>query len=189
MLTLSNMPSQIMVPEWSKPILSLSLNPNWCEGAQSSSTVEKLWFFFNQPVEKSRAIYLSRLNHNSPAKFENTFFQIAKLRFLKIFFFLTKIPIFQKKCQGTSLKDRGHICWILDIYILISTPVITGIGKLVKIVGIRGGDDYATPHIKQCCKYVVLTKGNDEMRPRLFLQCLNIKMRPRLFFVSMSRRD
>ena len=34
--------------------------------------------------KKTRAIYLSRLKRGGPLKFENTFFQIAKLRFLPI---------------------------------------------------------------------------------------------------------
>ena len=35
--------------------------------------------------KKTRALYLSRLKRGGPMKFENTFFQIAKLRFSSIF--------------------------------------------------------------------------------------------------------
>ena len=35
--------------------------------------------------KKNRALYLYWLNHGGPRKFENTFFEIAKMRFLTIF--------------------------------------------------------------------------------------------------------
>ena len=41
--------------------------------------------------KKTRALYLSRLKRGGPMKFENTFFQIAKLRFSSIFVDFRKI--------------------------------------------------------------------------------------------------
>ena len=47
--------------------------------------------------KKPRALYLSRLKRGGPMKFENTFFQIAKLRFSSIFVdFRKKSRIFKK---------------------------------------------------------------------------------------------
>ena len=66
--------------------------------------------------EKNRALYLSRFNCGGPMKFENTFFQIAKLRFLTIF---NDFRQNSKHSQGTSLKARGLIFWILALYIRI----------------------------------------------------------------------
>ena len=41
----------------------------------------KFKFVRCRPGEKTRALYLSQLKRGGPMKFENTFFQIAKLRF------------------------------------------------------------------------------------------------------------
>ena len=68
------------------------------------------------PVEKTRVLYLSRFNHGGPMKFENTFFQIAKLMIFNDFRQNSK---FSKNSQGTSLKARGLIFWILALYIHI----------------------------------------------------------------------
>ena len=66
--------------------------------------------------KKTRALYLSLLKRGSPMKFENTFFHIAKLRFLWIFI---KIPEFSKNSQGMSLKARGLQFWNLAHHIRI----------------------------------------------------------------------
>ena len=50
------------------------------------------------PVENKRGLYLSRFNGGGPTKFENTFFHVAKLRFL------TKFTIFQKNFREEVLK-------------------------------------------------------------------------------------
>ena len=47
--------------------------------------------------KRTRALYLSRFSRGGPMKFESTFFQIAKLRFLKI---LAKSSNFQKILRG-----------------------------------------------------------------------------------------
>ena len=49
-------------------------------------------------------------------KFKNTFFQIAKLRFLTIF---ENIPEFSKNSQGLSLKASGMKFWIFALHIRI----------------------------------------------------------------------
>ena len=68
------------------------------------------------PGEKTRALYLSRLKRGGPMKFENTFFQIAKLTIFNGFRQNSK---FSKNFQGKSLKVRGLIFWILAFYIRI----------------------------------------------------------------------
>ena len=66
------------------------------------------------------------------AKFKNTFFQIAKLRFLTG---IEKIPEFSKNSQGRSLKARGLIFWFLALYIHILALVKTEFEKIIKMVG------------------------------------------------------
>ena len=51
--------------------------------------------------KKPRVNYFSRFNHSHLTKFENTFFQIAKLRFLTTFYDFRQIFRFSKKCQET----------------------------------------------------------------------------------------
>ena len=50
-----------------------------------------------------------------------------------------KITNFSKIPQGTGLKVRGRIFWILVIYIHILTPVKTEFAKRIKMVDFRGG--------------------------------------------------
>ena len=57
---------------------------------------------------------MSWFNRSGPAKLENTFYKIAKLRFLPIF---DKIPKISENSQGTSLKALGLIFRILALYI------------------------------------------------------------------------
>ena len=59
-------------------------------------------------------------------KFENTFFQIEKLRFLTIFNDFQQNSEFSKNSQGTSLKAMGLIFWILALYIWV---IRTRMGK------------------------------------------------------------
>ena len=66
--------------------------------------------------KKSRALYLSRLKLGGPMKFENTLFQIAKLRLSSIFVIFDKFPKFSQNSQGTSLKARDLKFWILALY-------------------------------------------------------------------------
>ena len=72
----------------------------------------KLKFVICGPVEKNRALYLSRFSRGGPTKFESTFFQIAKLRFLRIF---VKIIKFSKQSQGLSLKAHDLKFWNLAL--------------------------------------------------------------------------
>ena len=55
-------------------------------------------------------------------KFETTYFQIAKLTIFNDFRRNSK---FSKNSQGTSVKARGLIFWILALYICILDPVKT----------------------------------------------------------------
>ena len=88
--------------------------------------MEPLTFEVSLNPSYTRAFYLSRFKRGGPTKFETPFFLIAKLRFLTIFNdfrqdsrIFDKIPEFSKNSQGTSLKDRGLIFWILALYIHI----------------------------------------------------------------------
>ena len=65
-------------------------------------------------TEPERSIFLGL--SGGPTKFENTFFQIAKLRFSTIFNDFWQNSEFSKNSQGTSLKARGLIFWILALY-------------------------------------------------------------------------
>ena len=69
--------------------------------------------------KKARSLHLSQFNRGGPTKFKNTFLQIGKLRFLTIFNDFRQNSEFSKNSQGTSLKARGLIFWILAIYIHI----------------------------------------------------------------------
>ena len=55
--------------------------------------------------KKTRALYLSRLKRGGPMKFENTFFQIAKLRFLSIFVDFRQISRIFKRLSGDQFKS------------------------------------------------------------------------------------
>ena len=88
---------------------------------------------------KNRALYLARFNRGSLMKFENTFFQIAKLRFLTIFNNFRQNSEFSKNSQGTSLKARGLIFWIPAFYIHIKAPVKTEFVKSIIWSISRGG--------------------------------------------------
>ena len=54
---------------------------------------------------KTRALYLSWLKRGGPMKFENTFFQIAKLRFSSIFVDFRQIFLIFKKISGDQFKS------------------------------------------------------------------------------------
>ena len=88
----------------------------------------KLEFVRLGPIENPRVLYLYWFNLGGPTKIENTFFQIAKLRFLTIF---DKITEFSKNSQGLSLKPRGLLFWILALYIHIEAPVKTEFAKSI----------------------------------------------------------
>ena len=55
--------------------------------------------------KKNRAFYLSRLKRGGPMKFENTIFQIAKLRFSSIFVDFRQISRIFKKLSGDQFKS------------------------------------------------------------------------------------
>ena len=76
----------------------------------------KLNFVRCGPGEKNRALYLSRLKRGGLMKFENTFFQIEKLRFSSIFVDFRQISRIFKKISGNQFKIWGP-------QILDSTPL------------------------------------------------------------------
>ena len=73
------------------------LNPNYPDHVSDLRPVCKFKSVRCGPVDKSKALYLSRFSCGTPAKFENTIFQIAKLRYLMI---SNKIQDFQKILKG-----------------------------------------------------------------------------------------
>ena len=50
-----------------------------------------------------------------------------------------------KKSQGTSLKARDIIFWILALYIHIQAPVKTEFAKSIKMVDFKGGGMITPP--------------------------------------------
>ena len=71
------------------------------------------------PVEKNTTLYLSRFNSGGLTKFKNTFFQIAKLKFLMNFADFRQNSRIFKNSQGSSLRAMGLIFWILALHISI----------------------------------------------------------------------
>ena len=67
--------------------------------------------------KRTRVLYLSHFNRDGQTKFESTFFQIAKLRFLIIFNDFRQNSRIFKYSQGTSIKARDLIFWILVLHI------------------------------------------------------------------------
>ena len=65
----------------------------------------KLKFVRCGPGEKTRVLFHSQLKRGGPMKFENTFFQIAKLRFSSIFVDFRKISRIFKKFSGDQFKS------------------------------------------------------------------------------------
>merc|ERR1711954_356352 len=74
--------------------IAISLEPNlrWTSDQSANSSLSVA-----VQEKKTRALYLSWLKRGGPLKFENTFFQIAKLRFSSIFVDFQ----FSKTSQGT----------------------------------------------------------------------------------------
>ena len=69
--------------------------------------------------KKPIALYLSRFSRGGPTKFESTFFQIAKLKFLTIFADFRQNSRIFKNSQGMSEEASGLKFWNLDHHIRI----------------------------------------------------------------------
>ena len=82
--------------------------------------VFKLKFVRCGPGEKNRALHLSWFYCGGPTKLKNTFFQIAKLRFLSIF--EKNFPNFQKNLRGPVYK-LGASNFGFYPFIYISKPL------------------------------------------------------------------
>ena len=106
--TKQNPPNQFYITKSkeTKSILSKSCDFSGTEHPLDLRPVCKLKFVCCSPGEKkTRAFYLSRLKRGGPMKFENTFFQIAKLRFSSIFVDFRQISRIFKKFSGDQFKS------------------------------------------------------------------------------------
>ena len=82
--------------------IAISLDPNlrWTSDLSVNTSLSVA-----VQEKKNRALYLSRLKRGGPMKFENTFFQIAKLRFSSIFVDFRQISRIFKKFSGDQFKS------------------------------------------------------------------------------------
>ena len=118
---------------------AISPEPNlhWTSGQSVNSSL-----FVSVQQEKNRTLYLSRFNRGGLTKFENTFFQIAKLRFSTIFNDFLQNSEFSKDSQGMSLKS--HIVDSSPLYTYLS-PCKNKFCKIIKMDNIQGGP-FRPPH-------------------------------------------